>query len=83
MKILTNVKDILQMARDERCSGYTAELLVKDLNELIALREAGEKMAERLRRIDQSTPMLNAIAIEAWEAANKWTGKRPPTMIGG
>ena len=49
MEVLTNVKDILQMARDERCSGYTAELLVKDLNELIALREAGEKMAEMLK----------------------------------
>ena len=80
MEVLTNVKDILQMARDERCSGYTAELLVKDLNELIALREAGEKMAEAINKPypvyeDQGTKKEwwagVAAALKAWEAANK------------
>ena len=69
MEILTNVKDILQMARDERCSGYTAELLVKDLNELIALREAGNKLARVAKDYESIDDLLDAIG--EWEAANK------------
>ena len=73
MEVLTSVKDILQMARDERCSGYTAELLVKDLNELTALREAGEKMAEQLRQLEGAgfTDAETRAALAEWEAANK------------
>ena len=74
MKILTNVKDILQMAKDERCSGYTAELLVKDLNELIALREAGKKMADILKyefNEGTLTDKETLTALTEWEVANK------------
>ena len=46
-------------------------LNVYESQKLSAIIKAGEKMAERLRNIDKSTPALNAIAIAEWEAANK------------
>ena len=69
MKILTSVKDILQMARDDSFSGYTAERLVQDFNELTALREAGDKLAKVAKDYESFDDLLNAIG--EWEAANK------------
>ena len=52
---------------------YAANTYLIALAELATLREAGEKMAERLRvlRLYADKSEASAAALEAWEAANK------------
>ena len=66
MNILTNEQDIMQMARDERCSYYTADLLVQDLNKLISLRKAGEKMAKMLKFLQLQNDAAHLESAGLW-----------------
>jgi len=74
MKILTNVRDIQQRAMDDCYSGYTAELLVQDLNELIALRA---QLAEAEKVIENFTffyDLTNIEKVRAFKLASQWLG---------